>query len=158
MPCAPEELRRACKIRTCALLGSGADRYPEGMNILQNLVWNARQALQIVLQLLGYAVTFLLALIQPKAVLTARLLAAESQLAVCKHRIQEKKDPRPRFTPDFRLLWVILSKCVDAWQAWTHLMQPATVNAGTTLRFTSAGDGNHGPNRAGPRSARRCDN
>ncbi len=97
------------------------------MNTLQNLVWNARQALQSVLQLLRYAVTFFLALLQPKAVLAARLLAAESQLAVCQHRIQEKKAHRPQFTAAFRLLWVILSKFVSAWQDWSHLMQPATV-------------------------------
>jgi len=59
--------------------------------------------------------------------LAARLLAAESQLTVCTHRIQEKKDHRPRFTTAFRLLWVILSKSVNVWQAWAHVMQPATV-------------------------------
>ena len=87
------------------------------MNTLQNLGWNARQAVQAVWQLIGCAVTFAVALLQPKAVLAARWLAAESQLTVCMHRIQEKKDPRPRFTAAFRLQWVILSKSVNAWQA-----------------------------------------
>ena len=73
------------------------------MNIFQNLGWNVRQAVQTIGQLIGYAVTFAVALLQPKAVLAARLLAAESQLTVCHHRIQEKKDPRPRFSAAFRL-------------------------------------------------------
>ena len=102
-------------------------RYSENTNPLQNLVWNACHALLIVLQFLRYAGSFFLALLKLKAVLAARLLAAESQLAVCQHRIQEKKDPRRRFTAAFRLLWVILSKSVCAWQDWAHLMQPATV-------------------------------
>ena len=97
------------------------------MSTLQNLVWNAHQTLQIVSQLLRYFVTFLLALMQPKAVLAARLLAAQSQLATCKHRIQQQKDPRPCFTPGFRVLWIVLSKCLTSWQSCAHLMQPATV-------------------------------
>ena len=39
------------------------------MNILQNLVWNAHQAFQFIGQLLKYAITFLLAMMQPRAVL-----------------------------------------------------------------------------------------
>lgn len=64
------------------------------MTSLQNLLWHARQTVQVIWQLHKYAVAFFLALLQPKAVLAARLLAAESQLAVCKHRIQQKKDSR----------------------------------------------------------------
>ena len=49
------------------------------MSTLQNLVRNAHQVFQFIGQLLKYSVTFLLALVQRKAVLAARLLAAESQ-------------------------------------------------------------------------------
>ena len=112
-------------------------RYSENTNPLQNLVWNACHALLIVLQFLRYAGSFFLALLKLKAVLAARLLAAESQLAVCQHRIQDKKDPRPRFAAAFRLQWVILSKSVSVWQDWAHLMQPATVTRWhrTAFRF-----------------------
>ncbi|MHC4520459.1 MAG: hypothetical protein ACYTAS_17870, partial [Planctomycetota bacterium] len=55
-------------------------------------------------ELFRYALMFLRAIFCPKAVLAARLLAAESQLAVCRHGIASKKQPRPRFTPGFRLL------------------------------------------------------
>ena len=63
-----------------------------------------------------YALLFLWAILCPRAVLAARLLAAESQLAACKHQIAATKQPPPRFTPGFRLLWVILSKCLDRWE------------------------------------------
>ena len=105
----------------------GQNRYSAAMNILQNLLWNTGRAVQAIWQLSGYAMTFFLALLQPRATVAARLLAVESQLAVCKHRIEQQKDPRPRFTASFRLLWVILSKSLEAWQDWVHVMQPATV-------------------------------
>ena len=46
-------------------------------------------------QLASYGLRFLWVLFCPKALLAARLLAAESQLAVCKNRIDQKKAPRP---------------------------------------------------------------
>ena len=48
--------------------------------------------------MLLYALTFIRAPLSPKARLAARLLAAESQLAVLKHRIEQKKESRPWFT------------------------------------------------------------
>jgi len=74
-----------------------------------------------------YARLFLWAIVCSRVVLAARLLAAESQLAACKHRIASKKRPRPRFTPGFRLLWMVLSKSLDKWEDLVLLMQPATV-------------------------------
>ena len=56
----------------------GQNCYLASMSTLQNLVRNIHQAFQFIGQLLKYAVTFLLALMQPKAVLAARLLAAVS--------------------------------------------------------------------------------
>ncbi len=63
------------------------------MSFLQNLLWNAARVARAIWQLFGYAMTFFLALVQPRATLAARLLAVESQLAVCKNRFQEKKAP-----------------------------------------------------------------
>ena len=77
--------------------------------MLKNLSWQARRVARDSGQLFKYGVAFLLALVQPRAVLAARLLAAESQLAMCKHRFEQKKDPRPEFNPGFRPLWVIFS-------------------------------------------------
>ncbi len=78
-------------------------------------------------EMLRCALVFVWAIFCPKAVLAARLLAAESQLAACKQRILEKKDPRPRFTASFRLLCVIISKSLDKWEDLAHLMQAPTV-------------------------------
>ncbi|HUU19880.1 MAG TPA: hypothetical protein VMW72_22200, partial [Sedimentisphaerales bacterium] len=50
-----------------------------------------------------YAVILLWSIFSPKAVMAAKLLAVESQLAVCKQQIASKKHPRPRFTAGFRL-------------------------------------------------------
>ena len=105
------------------------------MNTLGNLLTNLRILLCCVRETLGYALAFLRAILCSRAVLAARLLAAESQLAVCKQRILEKKDSRPRFTASFRLLWVIISKSLDKWEDLAHLMQPPTVKKWHTTAF-----------------------
>ena len=101
--------------------------YRGAMNTLRNLFWNLGRALNCVREIFRYLRIFLWAMFSPKAVLAARLLAVESQLAVCKHRIQQKKDRRLRFTAGFRLLWVVLSTFLDKWEDCAHLMKPATV-------------------------------
>jgi putative transposase len=105
------------------------------MNATRSLLMNARRVLACAGEICRYALIFLWAVFCPKAVLAARLLAAESQLAACKHEIASKKRPRPRFTPGFRLLWVVLSKCLDRWEDLAHLMQPATVKKWHTMAF-----------------------
>ena len=67
--------------------------------------------------------------------MAARLLAAESQLARCRERVEQRKDPRPRFTPAFRLLWVVLSKVLGGCENLAQLMQPATVKKWHTTAF-----------------------
>ena len=96
---------------------------------------NVRRVLAGAGEVVHYAVMFLWAIFCPKAVLAARLLAAESQPAACKHEIASKKRPRPRFTFGFRLLWGVLSKCLDQWADLAHLMQPATVKKWHTRAF-----------------------
>ena len=97
------------------------------MNIIRNLLTNLRSLLDCACELFRYGRVFLWAIFCPRAVLAARLLAAESQLAACKHQIASKKHPQPRFTVGFRLLWVLLSKSLDKWEDLVHLMQAATV-------------------------------
>ena len=97
------------------------------MDTIKILLKNIWDFLFFVRQLLGYGRTFLWAFACPRAVLAARLLAVESQLATCRERVRQKKDPRPRFTPAFRLLWVILSKLMERWEHLAQLMKPATV-------------------------------
>ena len=65
------------------------------------LIWNGKF-------LLSYALTFINALLSTRISLAAKLLAAESPLAVLKHRIDQKKETRPRFSTAFRFLWALL--------------------------------------------------
>ena len=78
-------------------------------------------------ELLQYGGRFLKNLILPKAVLAARVLAAESQLALCQERLKSQGVLRHRFSDGFRWLWVLLASCWDDWQRYARLMQPATV-------------------------------
>ena len=105
------------------------------MNTTGRSFYAIRRVLSFARQPLRYVGIFLWALLFPKAVLAARLLAAESQLATCRERIRDKKDPRPRFTPAFRLLWIVLSKVLDGWEQLAQLMQPATVKKWHTTAF-----------------------
>jgi putative transposase len=105
------------------------------MNTIKNLLINLCNLLVCACELFRYALIFLLALFSPKAVLAVRLLAVESQLAACKHQIGQRKRRRPRFTASFHLLWVLLSKSLDKWEDFVHLMQPATVKKWHTTTF-----------------------
>ena len=107
------------------------------MRVFDKLAWSVRQLGLSLRQVVTYSWVFFRGLLIPKAALAARLLAAESQLAVYTLRIHQKKDPHPRFTPAFRLLWVLLSVLWKQWAQAVHLMQPATVNRWhrTVFRF-----------------------
>lgn len=78
-------------------------------------------------KLLGYAGTFILTFFRSRSRTALELLALRSQLANCRERIDRGKAPRPKFTPAFRLLWVLISKLLDGWGELAQLMQPATV-------------------------------
>jgi hypothetical protein len=67
-------------------------------------------------QLLGYGWRFLKNLFLPKAVLAARVLAAESQRALCQERLESQGLRRHRFSDGFRWLWVLLAGCWEDWQ------------------------------------------
>jgi hypothetical protein len=86
-------------------------------------------------EMLGYFLRFVSMFFRTRASLAARLLAAESQLAVYKRRAEQKDHARLRFTAGFRLLWVVLSKLWAPWQVAAQLMQPATVKAWHTRAF-----------------------
>ena len=105
------------------------------MILVANVLRSVLMLLRCLYQLVGYGLRFLWAMLSPKAVLAAKLLAAESQLAACKNRIDQKKAPRPRFTAAFRFPWVLLSKLLDSWEDCAHLMQPATVKKWHTTAF-----------------------
>jgi len=99
------------------------------MNTIIDLFRSFWNLLACIGELLGYVLRFVSAFFQTRASLAARLVAAESQLGICRRRIEQKGSPRFRFTAGFRLLWVVLSKFWAPWQAAAQLMQPATVTA-----------------------------
>jgi hypothetical protein len=99
------------------------------MNNIKNYIRNVFETCHFIKEILHYFFKFLWFMFIPKTILVGKLLAAESQLAKCCERIHQKKDPRPRFTPAFRLLWVVLSKVMDKWEDLVHLMKPETVKS-----------------------------
>ena len=89
------------------------------MNTIIGLFQNLRNTLGCIGELLGYVLRFVSAFFQTRASLAARLVAAESQLGICKRRTEQKGSPRFRFTAGFRLLWVVLSKF---WASVVHTL------------------------------------
>ena len=65
-----------------------------------------------------YAFRFGWAMLLPKAVLAARVLAAESQMAVALNTPSSRRRQRRQFSPAFRMLWVMLSKLLEGWKIW----------------------------------------
>jgi hypothetical protein len=91
-------------------------------------------------ELARYALRFGWALLLPKAFLAARVLAAESQLAVELDRSGASRRRSHQFTPAFRLLWVAVSKLVEGWENLAHLMKPETVKRWHTMRMSRPHD------------------
>ena len=97
------------------------------MDAFSDIFRNCGNALSCAWQVLRYLGSFLCLLLLPKALLAARILVLQSQLAVCKHRIDAGKAPQPRFNQAFRILCGILSKLLDRWEDLAQVMKPATV-------------------------------
>jgi transposase InsO family protein len=83
--------------------------------------------LGVLLQLVGYLVRFCWALVLPRAVMAAQLLAMQSQLAAELNRSSGGRKRHSQFSPAFRILWVVLSKFLNGWEELVHVMKPETV-------------------------------
>jgi putative transposase len=70
---------------------------------------------------------FVSAFFRRRASLGCELVALRSQLTFYKESIRHKKQPRPRFNPAFRLLWVLLSTAWGGWKPAAELMKPKTI-------------------------------
>jgi transposase InsO family protein len=105
------------------------------MSTVSSFLFAAGHILGAVWELARYAFRFGCALLLPRAALAARVLAAESQLAVELNRSGGRKRRRRRFTPAFRILWVALSKLLEGWEELVHLMKPETVKRWHTTAF-----------------------
>ncbi len=99
------------------------------MNGFPSLLYNLWCFLGVIIQLLSYGMRFCRDLLLPKAVLVARLAASESQLRELADRARRETGgaPRFRFRPAVRIVWVVLSKLLDGWEASAHLTRPETV-------------------------------
>ena len=85
------------------------------------------ESLQFGWQVIRYALIFVSAFFRQRASLGCEMVAMRSQLTVCKESIRQKRQPRPRFNPAFRLLWVLLSRVWSGWKSAAELMKPKTV-------------------------------
>ena len=83
--------------------------------------------LQFGSQIIRYALVFLSAFFRSRSSLGCELVAIRSQLTFYKESIRQKRQPRPRFNPAFRLLWVLLSRVWSGWKSAADLMKPKTV-------------------------------
>ena len=88
---------------------------------------NVGELVRFVGQLTSYVVVFAHAFVSPRAETAATVVALRSQLADRIDRVQQKKEPKPRFTSAFRVVWVVISRFFDGWQDLAQLMRPATV-------------------------------
>ena len=78
-------------------------------------------------QVIRYVLIFVSAFFRQRASLGCELVAIRSQLTFYQESIRQKRQPRPRFNPAFRLLWVLLSRVWSGWKSAADLMKPKTV-------------------------------
>jgi transposase InsO family protein len=97
------------------------------MSALRTACQNLIDLLEPIAELGSYLLLFVRAFLSPKAQAAATIVALSSQLAAHQRRVEHKQQPRPRFSPAFRVLWVILSRVLEGWENFAHPMKPATV-------------------------------
>jgi hypothetical protein len=78
--------------------------------------------LQFGSQVIRYALIFASAFLRQRASLGCELVAIRSQLTFYQESIRQKRAPRPRFNPAFRLLWMLLSRVWSGWKSAADLM------------------------------------
>ena len=92
-------------------------------------------------QVFRYALIFVSAFFRQRASLGCEMVAIRSQLTFYEESIRQKRQPRPRFNPAFRLLWVLLSRVWTGWKSAAELMKPTppcelyVLPQGPSLRF-----------------------
>ena len=89
----------------------------------------------MLLQLVRYLLRCCWALLLPRAVTAAQLLAVQSQLVSELNRSSGRRKRHSQFSPAFRILWVVLSKFLDGWETLAQLMKPETVKRWHTRAF-----------------------
>src|SRR6516225_5019287 len=123
------------------------------MKTIPNLYRQLLSFLRFGQEVIHYALIFVSAFFRNRASLGCELVAIRSQLTFYQESIRQKKQPRPRLTLAFRLLWVILSVVWRGWRPVADLMQPKTVlqwhqrGFGLWWRWKSRGLGGRPPIR-----------
>ena len=79
------------------------------MKTLKLFLLPVLECLEFGWQVIRYALIFVSAFFRQRASLGCELVAIRSQLTFYEESIRQKRQPRPRFHPEFRLLWVLLS-------------------------------------------------
>ena len=70
------------------------------------------ESLEFGWQVIRYALIFVWAFFRQRASLGCEMVAMRSQLTFYRESIRQKRQPRSRFHPAFRLLWLLLSQSV----------------------------------------------
>jgi len=98
-----------------------------GMKSLKLFLLPVLESLGFGWQVIRYALIFVSAFFRQRASLGCEILAIRSQLTFYEESIRQKRQPRPRFNPAFRLLWLLLSRVWSGWKSAADLMKPKTV-------------------------------
>ncbi len=106
-----------------------------GMKAILSLLQHLLSSWGVLLQLLRYSLSFCWALVLPRALTAAHLLAFQSQLTVELNCSSGRRKGHRQFSPAFRMLWVALSKFLDGWEDLVHVMKPETVKRWHTRAF-----------------------
>ena len=76
-----------------------------GMKTLKLFLLSVRESLEFGCQAIRYGLILVSAFFRQRASLGCEMVAMRSQLTFYKESIRQKRQPRPRFHPAFRLLW-----------------------------------------------------
>ena len=106
-----------------------------GMKAILSFLWHLCGFLGVLLHLLRYVLSFCWALVLPRAVTAAQLVAIQSQLAVEVNRSSGRRKRHGRLSTAFRILWVMLSRFLHGWEELVHIMKPEAVKRWHTRAF-----------------------
>ncbi len=88
-----------------------------GMKTLKLFLLPVLESFEFAWQVSRYALIFVSAFFRQRTSLACEMVAIRSQLTFYEENIRQKRQPRPRFHPAFRLLWVLLSSTGRRWAA-----------------------------------------
>ena len=87
------------------------------MKTLKLFLLPVLESLEFGWQVSRYALIFVSAFFRQQTSLACEMVAIRSQLTFYEENIRQKRQPRPRFNPAFRLLWVLLSSVWSGWKS-----------------------------------------